>query len=71
MAKNNEIRRAKSKKRRGSRKSSQSRLELQYIRLFGQSSNEPPKQTPPSLRQPSLLQVVDSVTTYGAYEDPI
>ena len=55
----------KNKKTRGKEE-----LETQYEKLFRTPTTTVagPRQ---SLAQPSPLKIVDSVTTYGAYEEPI
>ena len=53
-----------------------SELERLYLELLNQilyrkpSRQEEGRPLPP-MRQPSALKIVDSVTTYGAYEKPI
>ena len=48
-------------------------LERQYREILGPGldNNDGYKNACDSLEQPSPLKVVDTVTTYGAYEDPI
>jgi len=50
-----------------------SELERKYQELFDRfrELQESNKRESMWLRQPSQLRVVESVTTYGAYEDPI
>lgn len=45
-------------------------LETQYEQLFGEAGTERVVMHS-DLRQPSIYTVVKTVTTYGAYEDPI
>jgi hypothetical protein len=63
-------RRASSSKKGMSRKRQQD-LETFYLQILTQYMNESTKRDNSSLRQPSALKIVNSVTTYGAYENPI
>ena len=45
-------------------------LEHVYEQLF-QTETKPPEPQRESLAQPTPLKVVETVTTYGAYEEPI
>lgn len=58
----------KNKKKRHQEKVSE--LERLYSELIKIASSHPSLQRD-SLQQPSVLRVIDSVTTYGAFEEPI
>lgn len=47
------------------------KLERLYLHTIGSPIAQPPRQDNSSLRQPSAFKIINSVTTYGAYENPI
>lgn len=54
------------------KKTKKSRLEIEYEELFKIKLPSEPLFSPNvSLEQPSQLKIIQSVVTYGAYEDPI
>jgi hypothetical protein len=55
------------------RRKQKSQLESDYAMFFGAYAPAPKTQNrdPENLEQPPVLRIVDTVTTYGAYEQPI
>lgn len=54
------------------KKTRKSKLEVEYEKLFKPSvAPMIVKETQTSLKQPSQLKIVQSVVTYGAYEEPV